>query len=146
MSNISLAQATRIVDHAILTGREKKLQPLAVVVLDTAGKIVVLKREDNTSLLRNDVAEAKAAACLGMGFGGRELDRRGKANPAFFASLAALAGGGFMPFPGGVLIRGDAGELLGAVGISGDTGANDELCAVAGIRAAGLVPDTGDPA
>jgi uncharacterized protein GlcG (DUF336 family) len=45
--------------------------------------------------------------------------------------------------PGGVLIRDEAGSLLGAVGISGDTSDNDEICAVAGIQAAGLVADTG---
>ena len=38
-----------------------------------------------------------------------------------------------MPVPGGVLIRDAAGALLGAVGISGDTSDNDEVCAVAGI-------------
>ncbi len=46
---------------------------------------------------------------------------------------------------GGVLIRNQAGDILGAVGISGDTSENDEACAVHGIQCAGLVPDTGDP-
>jgi uncharacterized protein GlcG (DUF336 family) len=45
-----------------------------------------------------------------------------------------------------VLIRSDSGEILGSVGISGDASENDETCAVHGITAAGLVPDTGDPA
>jgi uncharacterized protein GlcG (DUF336 family) len=45
--------------------------------------------------------------------------------------------------PGGVLIRDAAGGLIGAVGISGDTSDNDEVCAVAGILASGLKPDTG---
>jgi len=48
-----------------------------------------------------------------------------------------------VPVPGGVLIRSGEGRLLGAVGISGDTSDNDEICAVAGIKAAGLKPDTG---
>ena len=45
--------------------------------------------------------------------------------------------------PGGVLVRNDAGETLGAVGITGDTSENDEACAVAGIETAGLVADCG---
>jgi uncharacterized protein GlcG (DUF336 family) len=35
------------------------------------------------------------------------------------------------------------GSILGAVGITGDTGDNDEICAVAGVEAAGLTADTG---
>jgi uncharacterized protein GlcG (DUF336 family) len=55
-----------------------------------------------------------------------------------------------VPAPGGVLIRDGAGDIpgdiIGAVGISGDTSDKDEACAVAGIAAAGLRADTGDPA
>ncbi len=43
-----------------------------------------------------------------------------------------------MPSPGGVLILDEDGDVIGAVGISGDTGDNDELCALAGIAAAGF--------
>jgi uncharacterized protein GlcG (DUF336 family) len=43
-----------------------------------------------------------------------------------------------IPSPGGVLIAGADGEVVGAIGISGDTGDNDEVCAMAGIAAAGL--------
>ena len=31
-------------------------------------------------------------------------------------------------------------KLLGVVGISGDTSANDEIAAIAGVKAAGLLP------
>jgi uncharacterized protein GlcG (DUF336 family) len=48
-----------------------------------------------------------------------------------------MAQGRLIPVPGGVLIQ-DGGVLLGAVGISGDTSDNDEICAIAGIEAAGL--------
>ena len=43
----------------------------------------------------------------------------------------------------GVLIRDADGTLLGAVGVTGDTSDNDEICALAGIAATGLVADTG---
>jgi uncharacterized protein GlcG (DUF336 family) len=116
------------------------------VVLDWSGQAVALKREDNTSPMRTDVANAKAWGCLGMGFGGRELERRSKANPNFFNTITGLAEGRMVPVQGGVLIRDGAGEVIGAVGVSGDISANDEICALEGIKAAGLVPDTGDPA
>ena len=80
-----------------------------------------------------------------MGFGGREFARRAAANQAFIQALSVASGGRVIPVPGGVLIRDAAGEILGAVGISGDISENDETCAVYGIGSAGLVADTGDP-
>jgi uncharacterized protein GlcG (DUF336 family) len=145
MSNVSLAQASVIVDKALEHGRNLKLKPLTVAVLDAGGHLVALKREDKSSLLRPQIAQGKAWGVLGMGFGGRELERRAQKAPAFFNALTELADGHMVPVPGGVLIRNAGGEIIGSVGISGDSSANDELCAVAGIKAAGLVPDTGDP-
>lgn len=144
MSNITLAQASIIVDKALEHARAKNFSPLAVVVLDCGGNPVVLKREDNSSLLRHKIATAKAWGVLGMGEGGRKLRGRAQANPAFFGVLTALADGNIVPNPGGVLVRDTSGAIIGSVGISGDTGENDELCAVAGIKAAGLTADTGE--
>ncbi len=145
MAVLTLAQASEIVDSALAAGRAASFAPLTVAVLDAGGHLVALKREDRSSLLRPEIAVAKAWGVLGMGFGGRELERRAKAVPAFFAALANLAEGRMVPVPGGVLIRDASGAILGAVGISGDASLNDESCATAGIKAAGLVPDTGDP-
>jgi len=146
MANVTLAQATAIVDAALAEGRKQNFKPLTVAVLDAGGHLVALKREDNSSLLRPQIATAKAWGCLGMGFGGRELGRRAEKAPAFFSVLSELAEGRMVPNPGGVLIRDRSGAILGSVGISGDVSVSDEICAVAGIKAAGLVPDTGDPA
>jgi len=143
MSNVSLQQAAIIVDKAIEHGRAQQFAPLTVVVLDAGGHAVALKREDGSSLLRPQIAHAKAWGALGMGLASRTLFKRAKDNPAFFNALSDLSGGNMVPNPGGVLIRDAAGVLIGAVGISGDTGDNDELCAVAGIEAAGLRADIG---
>jgi uncharacterized protein GlcG (DUF336 family) len=78
-----------------------------------------------------------------MGLGGRALAQRAEAAPAFFTSLASVSHGRLVPVPGGVLIRTADGEIVGAVGISGDTPDNDEACAVSGIERIGLVADTG---
>jgi uncharacterized protein GlcG (DUF336 family) len=144
MKTLTLSAADMIVDKALEKGRELKLAPLTVIVLDAGGQTRVLKREDGSSLLRPEIAMGKAWGTLGMGFGGRDLARRAAKAPAFFNALSDMSGGRMVPVPGGVLIRSDAGELLGAVGISGDLSENDEVCAVHGIRAAGLTPDTGD--
>ena len=145
MSALTLAQAALIVDQALEHGRARKFKPLTIAVLDPGGHLVAFKREDGSSILRPQIAEGKAWGVLGMGFGGREFARRVQSGPVFLNALMAASGGRIVPVPGGVLIR-SGGEIIGAVGISGDVSENDEACAVAGIKAAGLTPDTGDPA
>jgi uncharacterized protein GlcG (DUF336 family) len=138
-----LDQAERIANQALAKGRELKLAPLTVAVLDAGGCLKVLKREDRASLLRPDIATGKAWGVLGMGFGGRELARRAERMPLFFNALNAMSDGRMVAVPGGVLVRDAQGQIVGAVGISGDTGDNDEIVAVAGIEAAGLKADPG---
>jgi uncharacterized protein GlcG (DUF336 family) len=144
MPGLTLAVANVIADKSLEKGREKGFAPLTVAVLDAGGQIRVLKREDGSSLLRPEIAVGKAWGVLGLGFGGRELFRRAAKMPAFFNAVSDLSGGKMVPVPGGVLIRSGSGEIIGSVGISGDTSENDEICAVSGIEAAGLKADTGD--
>lgn len=144
MNTLTLSVADLIVDKAMEKGRELKLSPLTVIVLDAGGQTKVLKREDGSSLLRPEIAMGKAWGTLGMGFGGRDLARRAAKMPGFFGALSDMTGGRMVPVPGGVLIRSDSGDILGAVGVTGDTSENDEICAVHGIQAANLIPDTGD--
>ncbi|MDH4653841.1 heme-binding protein [Pseudomonas sp. BN606] len=144
MRRLTLELASLMVDAALAEGRRLALQPLCVAVLDSGGQPLALKRDERASLLRPQIASGKAASVLGMGFGGRELARRAAAMPAFFNALSDLAGGQMLPVPGGVLVRNGGGEILGAIGISGDTSDNDERCAIAGVLAAHLVPDTGE--
>lgn len=145
MSGVTLVQATTIVDTALAKARELGLSPLTVVVLDPGGHMVAMKREDDSGILRVEIAHGKAWGTLGMGFGGREFARRAASGGALFLNaLMAASGGRIVPAPGGVLLRDAGGAVVGAVGISGDTSEKDEICAVAGIVAAGLKPDTGE--
>jgi uncharacterized protein GlcG (DUF336 family) len=144
MSSLTLDQAATIVDTALAEGVRRNFAPLCATVLDAGGHCLVLKRVERASISRPQIATAKAAGCLGMGFGGRELARRAQAAPGFFGALSSIFPQGIVPVPGGVLIRDAQGTVLGAVGVSGDTSENDEICAVAGIRAVGLTPDTGE--
>jgi uncharacterized protein GlcG (DUF336 family) len=146
MTVLTLVQASLIVDKALEHGRALKLKPLAVAVLDAGGHLLAFKREDGASILRPQIAQGKAWGTLGMGFGGREFARRAAAAPAFMAALTDASEGRVIPVPGGVLIRGGDGRIIGAAGISGDLSEQDEACAVYGIKSAGLSPDTGDPA
>ena len=143
MASLTLAQASTIVDVALKTGREAKFEPLTVAVLDAGGHLVAFKREDKSGLLRFDIAYGKAWGALGMGFGSRTLAERAASTPQFFTMLAAASGGRIVTNPGGVLIRNAGGDIIGAVGISGDTSDKDEACAIAGVEAAGLKADPG---
>jgi uncharacterized protein GlcG (DUF336 family) len=144
MSRLSLEQASVIVDQALAKGREIRCAPLTVAVLDPGGHLLALKREDGSGILRPDIAIGKAWGALGMGFPSRELARRASQMQLFFGALAAMSQGKMVPVPGGVLIRSEAGEIVGSVGISGDTSDRDEECAVAGVMATGLKADCGE--
>jgi uncharacterized protein GlcG (DUF336 family) len=138
-----LAAAKQMVDAALAHGRSKNMSPLAVVVLDARGALKFAASEDGTSLKRAEIAIGKAHGALSMGLGSRTLFARSQSNPSFIAAVTHAVGGMMVPVPGGVLIRDKGGELLGAIGISGDTSDNDEEAALAGIVAAGLVGDPG---
>ena len=57
------------------------------------------------------------------------------------AAVNGAFGGTLVAVPGGVLVRTSDGELIGAIGASGDSSDNDELVAAAGIEAVGLVAE-----
>jgi uncharacterized protein GlcG (DUF336 family) len=141
--SVTLAQASTIVDIALKKARDSNLAPLTVAVLDSGGHLVAFKREDKSGILRFDIAFGKAWGALGMGFGSRTLASRAAKTPQFFTMLAAASGGRMVTNPGGVLIKDISGTIVGACGISGDTSDKDEMCAVAGIEAAGLKADPG---
>ncbi|MDE2617329.1 MAG: heme-binding protein [Burkholderiales bacterium] len=139
MQTLTLAQAQQILAGALAHSKAAGYKPMGVVVLDEAGHLKAYAREDGASMFRFEVAQAKAWGAVGMGASSRLLGQRAKDNPNFFVSLAATAGGKFLPQTGAVLIKNAAGETLGAVGASGGTGDEDEAICAAGVQSAGLV-------
>ena len=138
MSKLTLEQANKIIEVAFAKAREMKVKPLAVAVLDDGGNVKSLQRQDDASMLRNDVAVGKALAAVGMGVASRTLLDRAKGNPHFFGALSATAQGKFIPQTGAVVIKDKDGTIIGAAGASGGTGEEDEAVCMAGITAAGL--------
>jgi uncharacterized protein GlcG (DUF336 family) len=143
MADLTLDVARKILDTALAKGVEKKLKPLVVTVLDARGCVKALAAQDGTSLWRSEIAHGKAYGALAMGMGSRALFQRAQEQAYFIGAVNTLAQGRMVPVPGGVLILDDNGALLGAVGVSGDTSDNDEICAIAGIEAAGLKANAG---
>ena len=142
---MKMTDALAIAQGTLAAGGARGAAPLTVVVLDAGGHIVVALREDGSGILRREIAEGKAYGALGFGLASRELMGRAAQNPPFFAAVAAASGGRVVPNPGGVLLRDGAGAVVGAVGVSGDTGDMDEACIMDGIAqaAAGLTGDNG---
>lgn len=135
---LTLERANRAIAGVISDARARNAKPLAVIVLDAGGHPMAFQREDGASLFRFDIARAKAMGALGMGADTRDIAGRAANNVAFFTSVAIATGGNLALSPGGVLIRDEGGNIIGAIGISGDTGDCDEECAIAGLRSAGL--------
>ncbi len=93
--------------------------------------------------MRPQIAIGKAFGAVGMGQSSRNLEKRAADRPLFVTALIAASDGRLVPVAGGVLIRDGDGEIIGSVGVSGDSSDNDAACAVAGIEAAGLSADDG---
>ncbi len=143
MSLIRLTKANAIIRVALKKGEELGLNPLAVAVLDAGGHLKAFQAHDGTSILRPQIAHGKAYGALAMGMGSRAINRAADERPNFLTAVNALADGALVPVPGGVLVRSRSGEIIGAVGVTGDTSDNDEACARAGIEAAGFTADCG---
>ena len=137
---ITLKDAQKIVEGCLKKAREENMNPITIAVVDTRGVLVSSAMEDNSAIIRPDIAFAKAWGCFGIGFSSREIRNLIGAQPEqthFFHSVRAMSGNKIAPSPGGIMIKtGD--DVIGAVGISGDLPDRDEICAIAGVEAAGL--------
>lgn len=139
---LTLEIAQKFISTALAKGHELGLNPLTIAVLDAGGHVKALAREDNTSTLRPEIATGKAHGAIALGLGSRAIFNRAQEQPYFVQSMNGLANGMLVPVPGGVLIR-DSGTIIGALGITGDTSDNDEICAIIAIEAAGFTADPG---
>lgn len=133
---IPLERARRMVKGALDEGLAHGYRPLSVAVVDAGGHLILFERSDGSSSMRFQIAFGKAHGAVALGVGSRALMARAEQQPYFIAAAGHAVGGALIPVPGGVLVK-DRGELLGAVGVTGDTSDNDERCAVAGVEAAG---------
>ena len=138
---IKLAQANRIIEAIFARGRELKCRPLSVVVVEPGAKIKAFQKADDSAMMRFEMAYGKAYAALALGRSSSLVRMRTEERPLFMQYLIRASDEQIFPEGGGMLIRDKDGELLGAVGVTGDTQERDEELAAHGIRAAGLNTD-----
>lgn len=140
--SLTLSLAQTILAGVLDYAKAQKLKPLAVVILDERGSVKLSLAQDGTSLKRIDIAHAKAYGAVALGVGSRAIGQMAADRPHFVAAVSHVVGGALVPVAGGVLIRRER-DLIGAIGISGDTSDNDEAAAKASLEALGLIAETG---
>jgi uncharacterized protein GlcG (DUF336 family) len=138
MSFLTLDQAHSIISGAVAKGRALGLKPLTLAVVDGGGHLIAFQRSDGSPTLRPAIAIGKAAGAVGLGVASRRIGEMAVERPHFVGAIGHLAPDGLIPVAGGVNVIDGEGRIIGAVGVSGDTSDNDEICAMAGISAAGL--------
>jgi uncharacterized protein GlcG (DUF336 family) len=140
---LTLSAANTIIAATLAHAKSANFKPLGIVVLDARATVKAVSIADGSSLARFDIARGKARGALAFNMGTRGLEKLAKDRPHFFAGAVSAIEGGIVPVAGGVLIKDQDGQILGAVGVSGDTSDNDEIAALAGIAVAGLIGDGG---
>lgn len=141
MSEVTLEQSERIINAILARGRELDCRPLSVAVTDSGARVKAFKKEDGSAMMRFEMAMGKAYAALALGRSSSLVRVRTEERPLFMNYLINASHGKIFPEGGGRLIRDERGQVIGAVGVTGDTEARDEDLAAHGIRAAGLKND-----
>ena len=141
MVGISLNDARTIIIATAKKGQEMGMKPLSTVVLDAGGHVIAFERQDGAAPGRFAIAQGKAYGTVMLGMPGSAQMARAEQQAYFMAAVNGVYGGKVIPVPGGVLVRDSNGEVVGSVGVTGDTSDNDLTAALTGISAAGFVGD-----
>ena len=138
---ITIRKARTIIKKALEKGAEMELKPLSVIVLDPGGHVLAFERSDGSAPGRFAIAHGKAYGSVMLGMAGTAQMARAEQQAYFMAAVNGAYGGQVVPVPGGVLVRDKKGNVIGAVGVTGDVSDHDAIAAVAGVEAAGFVAE-----
>src|ERR1700756_2725776 len=141
MSELTLDQANHISAAILKRAQEIDCRPISVIVVEPGAAVKAFQKEDGSSMMRFEMAYGKAYAALALGRSSKLVRIRNEEKPAFMRYLIAASDDRLFPEGGGMQIRDADGEVIGAVGVTGDTEDRDEELAVHGIHAAGLKTD-----
>ena len=142
MRGLSLEAANTIIAATFAAAKKRKCRPMSAIVLDAGGRVKAFQKQDGASMLRFEICYGKAYGALALGRPSKLVLQKAREKPLFMQSLERLADYPLFLEGGGQLIRDKSGELLGAVGVTGDANELDDLCAIAGIHAAKLCADS----
>jgi uncharacterized protein GlcG (DUF336 family) len=141
LAELTLQQANKLILEVLNTAREKEMPPIAVAVLDSGAHLKAFQREDGVSFLRVQIAQAKAWGALAMACNTDQLAERYNQDTlqqGFINALNGMTDGKIIPLPGGVLVRNDKNEIIGAVGAAGGLSTDDEACVNTALKSQGF--------
>jgi uncharacterized protein GlcG (DUF336 family) len=141
MGAITLDQANRIIDAIIKRGVELNCRPISAIVVEPGCVVKAFQKEDGASMIRFEMAYGKAYAALALSRSSKLVRVRNEEKPAFMRYLMTASGDKIFAEGGGMQIRDKDGEVIGAVGVTGDTEDHDEELAVHGIHSVGHKTD-----
>jgi uncharacterized protein GlcG (DUF336 family) len=141
MRALSLEQANTIIAATFAAAETHMCRPMSAIVLDAGGHVKAFQKQDGASMMRFEICHGKAYASLALGRASRLVLQKAKEKPLFMQSVGELAEGPLFLEGGGQLIRDAEGEVMGAIGVTGDVNEMDDICAIAGIHAARLKSD-----
>jgi uncharacterized protein GlcG (DUF336 family) len=142
MRALSLDEANTILAATFAAAKKHKCRPMSAIVLDAGGRVKAFQKQDNASMLRFEVCYGKAYASLALGRPSKLVLQKANEKPLFMESIENLADYPLFLEGGGQLIRAKDGEVIAAIGVTGDANEMDDICAIAGIHAAGLRADS----
>jgi len=142
LRGLSLDEANTIIVATFAAAKKRKCRPMSAIVLDGGGRVKAFQKQDGASMLRFEICYGKAYGALALGRPSKLVLQKAREKPLFMESLERLADYPLFLEGGGQLIRDKSGEVMGSVGVTGDANELDDICAVAGIHAAGLCADS----
>ena len=142
MRGLSLDQANTIIAATFEKAKRERCRPMSAIILDAGGRVKAFQKQDNASMLRFEVCYGKAYASLALGRPSKLVLHKANEKPLFMQSIENLADYPLFLEAGGQLIRDREGEVIAAIGVTGDANEMDDICAIAGIHAVGLFVDS----
>src|ERR1700741_1816232 len=121
MRMITLAQANCIITAIFTRGRELACRPMSVIVVEAGAKVKAFQKEDDSAMMRFEMAYGKAYAALALGRSSSLVRMRTEERPLFMQYLIRASGDQIFPEGGVILIRDHDGAVLVAVGVNGQT-------------------------
>jgi uncharacterized protein GlcG (DUF336 family) len=132
MSDITLEQANKAVAAAHAKALEMGVK-MNICVVDAGANMKAFARMDDAWLGSIDISHKKAKTARFFNFPTGEIGKLSQPGGSLYN--IEHSNGGLITFPGGVTIKNKAGEVIGAIGVSGSTVEDDHAVAEAGANA-----------